>query len=97
MNNATKRNRRAAGVCAECGGASNGRYYCDRCREVHRNQMWRSRAQGNYKNYERNRSTERRRRAKEEGLCIRCGVRLDPIGDAGRVKCINCREEIHAS
>lgn len=85
--------------CRRCNrDAVDGRTACQYHLNINKDANWRFRRRNaEYKNRERERSYWRRVTRKMNGLCIKCGVPLDPIGDDGRVKCQNCREETYAS
>jgi predicted RNA-binding Zn-ribbon protein involved in translation (DUF1610 family) len=89
--------QKAKGLCPSCGekaveGRTNCAYHAKQCIDA----SWRFWQRNGAIMRERNRiaSISKRLKRKDEGRCTRCGMPLWPDVDAGRVKCINCREEL---
>ena len=86
--------KKELGLCPRCGKQHHFRLV--RCLECHRDGIKKYHEYvKRHPNRFRERSDRWRKLYKETGRCTSCGHTLNPDMDNGRVKCLNCREEIH--
>ena len=89
-------NRKAIGMCVYCGkrNVMKNSVACLRCSTIRAksNRNWHKRNRNKRSIYDAKRAKDRR----DSGQCTGCGTELYPDIDDGYIKCINCRENIHA-
>lgn len=97
---AYRKRHRELGLCTRCPRpAEPGHVQCQYHIQYEADSNWRWRRDhlDHYRHYEKDRSVIKRQARKDNNQCIRCGIPLRDDMDAGRVKCLNCREEVSCS